>query len=161
MGDSILGALSYLNKLDSANVIAPSGATLDLALMNVEKLANQAPEHIFILLGSNDIRLSDKQTFIENYRQLISSIRNKLPKADLHILSIPPVDENALKQEARYANITDFNQALDQLADEMKVDYVDLSSLFAANKIRYADNGVHFKPDFYPLLLDYLMEFVK
>ncbi|WP_098745462.1 GDSL-type esterase/lipase family protein [Paenibacillus sp. EZ-K15] len=161
LGDSILGALSYLNKLDSANVIAPSGATLDLTLMNVEKLANQAPEHIFILLGSNDIRLSDKQTFNENYRQLISSIRNKLPKTDIHILSIPPVDENALKQEPRYANITDFNQALDQLADEMKVDYVDLSSLFAANNIRYADNGVHFKPDFYRLLLDYLMEFVK
>lgn len=161
LGDSILGALSYLNKLDSANVIAPSGATLDLALMNIEKLANQAPEHIFILLGSNDIRLSDKQTFIENYRQLISSIRNKLPKTDIHILSIPPVDEKAVKQEPRYANITDFNQALDQLADEMKVDYVDLSSLFAVNKIRYADNGVHFKPDFYPLFLDYLMEFVK
>lgn len=39
LGDSILGALSYLNKLDPANVIAPSGATLDLALLNVEKLA--------------------------------------------------------------------------------------------------------------------------
>lgn len=66
-----------------------------------------------------------------------------------------------MKQEPRYANITDFNQALDQLADEMKVDYVNLSSLFAVNKIHYADNGVHFKPDFYPLFLDYLMEFVK
>ncbi|MGG4343300.1 GDSL-type esterase/lipase family protein [Paenibacillus lautus] len=161
LGDSILGALSYLNKLDSTNVIAPSGATLDLTLMNVEKLANHAPEHIFILLGSNDIRMSDRQTFIENYRQLISSIRIKLPKTDIHILSIPPVDENARKQEARYTNITDFNQALDQLADEMKVDYVDLSPHFAANKISYAYNGVHFKPDFYPLLLDYLMEFVK
>lgn len=66
-----------------------------------------------------------------------------------------------MKQEPRDANITDYNQALDQLADEMKVDYADLSTLFAANKIRYADNGVHFKPDFYPLLLDCLMEFVK
>ncbi len=28
-----LGALSYLNKLDPANVIAPSGAALDLALL--------------------------------------------------------------------------------------------------------------------------------
>ncbi|MGG3311181.1 GDSL-type esterase/lipase family protein [Paenibacillus lautus] len=105
--------------------------------------------------------LSDKQKFVEDYRQLISSIRNKLPKTDLHILSIPPVDEKAVKQEPRYANITDFNQALDQLADEMKVDYVDLSSLFAVNKVRYAGNGVHFKLDFYPLFLDYLMEFVK
>ncbi|QDS38077.1 lysophospholipase [Brevibacillus brevis] len=161
LGDSILGALSYLNKVDPANVIAPSGATLDLALLNVETLVNQAPEHVFILLGSNDIRLSDKQEFVERYRQLIGSIRNKLPKAKLHILSIPPVAEEALKQEPRYANITDFNQALEQLADDFKVDYVDLSPLFAVNKIHYADNGVHFKPDFYPLLLDYLKGLVK
>ncbi|GMX64995.1 hypothetical protein Elgi_42650 [Paenibacillus elgii] len=144
------------NKLDSANVIAPSGATLALALQNVEKLASRAPEHVFILLGSNDIRLSDKQEFVERYRQLIGSIRNKLPKARLHILSIPPVAEEALKGEPRYANITDFNKELKQLADEVEIDYVDLSPLFAANKIHYANNGVHFKPDFYPLLLDYL-----
>ncbi|MGG4453797.1 GDSL-type esterase/lipase family protein [Brevibacillus porteri] len=161
LGDSILGALSYLSKVDSANVIAPSGATLSLALMNVEKLSSRAPEHVFILLGSNDIRLSDKQEFVESYRKLIGSIRNELPKAKLHILSIPPVAEGALKQVPRYANITDFNQALEQLADEVKVDYVNLSPLFDANKIQYADNGVHFKPDFYPLLLDYLKELVK
>ncbi|MGG4107457.1 GDSL-type esterase/lipase family protein [Paenibacillus lautus] len=113
------------------------------------------------LISRTHFALSDKQTFVENYRQLISSIRNKLSKTDIHILSIPPVDEEAVKQEPRDANITDYNQALDQLADEMKVDYVDLSTLFAANKIRYADNDVHFKPDFYPLFLDYLMEFVK
>ncbi|WP_429845439.1 GDSL-type esterase/lipase family protein [Brevibacillus sp. FIR094] len=161
LGDSILGALSYLSKVDSANVIAPSGATLSLALMNVEKLSSRAPEHVFILLGSNDIRLSDKQEFLERYRQLIGSIRNEVPNAKLHILSIPPVAEEAQKQEPRYANIPDFNQALEQFADEVKVHYVDLSPLFAANKIHYANNGVHFKPDFYPLLLDYLKEIVK
>lgn len=161
LGDSILGALSYLNKLDQANVIAPRGATLDFTLPNVEKLASLWPEHVFILLGSNDIRLSDKQEFVERYRQLIDSIWNKLPKAKLHILSIPPVAEEALKQEPRYADITDFNQALEQLTDEVKVDFVDLSPIFAANKIHYAADGVHFKPDFYPLFLDYLEEFVK
>ncbi|SYX84125.1 GDSL-type esterase/lipase family protein [Paenibacillus alvei] len=161
LGDSILGALSYLNKVDSANVIAPRGATLDFTLPNVEKVARQAPLHIFILLGSNDIRLSDKQEFVERYRQLTGSIRNKLTRAKLHILSIPPVAEKALKQEPRYAYIMDFNQALEQLADEVKVDYVDLSTLFAANNIRYADDGVHFKPDFYPLLLDYLKGLVE
>ncbi|MED1948241.1 MULTISPECIES: hypothetical protein [Brevibacillus] len=61
----------------------------------------------------------------------------------------------------QYANITDFNQAIEQLADEVKVDYVDLSPLFATNKIQYADNGVHFKPHFYPMLLDYLKGLVK
>ncbi|MCR8642542.1 GDSL-type esterase/lipase family protein [Paenibacillus sp. N1-5-1-14] len=161
LGDSILGKLSYLNKLDSTNVIAPSGATLDLALLNIETLVSRAPEHVFILLGSNDIRLSDKQKFFKRYRELIGSIQNKLPKVRLHILSIPPVAEEALKQEPRYANITDFNQALEQLADEVKVDYVDLSPLFTANKIHHANNGIHFKPDFYPLLLDYLKGHVK
>ncbi|WP_227011908.1 GDSL-type esterase/lipase family protein [Paenibacillus lutimineralis] len=161
LGDSLLGALSYLNKLDQANVIAPRGATLDFTLPNVEKLASLVPEHVFILLGSNDIRLSDKQEFVERYRQLIDSIRNKLPKAKLHILSIPPVAEEALKQEPRYADITDFNQALEQLTDEVKVDFVDLSPIFATNKIHYAADGVHFKPDFYPPFLDYLKELVK
>ncbi|MCY9530064.1 hypothetical protein [Paenibacillus alvei] len=61
-------------------------------------------------------------------------------------------------QEERYAYIIDFNQALKQLPDEVKVNYVDLSALFTVNNIRYADDGVHFKPDFYPQLLDYLKD---
>jgi len=47
------------------------------------------------------------------------------------------------------------------LTDEVKVDFVDLLPIFAANKIHYAADGVHFKPDFYPLFLDYLGELVK
>src|SRR5690606_11047987 len=65
MGDSIIGALSYLDKLDKANVIAPSGATLDLLQLNVYRLVSQKPEHLFILIGSNDIKLVDRDKFIE------------------------------------------------------------------------------------------------
>lgn len=164
LGDSIIGGLTNEDLLPGANVMGGLGATVQSTLGNVEEITSRKPSYVFLSLGQNDLgepREEAKKTFIQQYTHLVDRIRELLPTARVYVLSIPPVDEEAVKQEPRDASITDYNQALDQLADEMKVDYVDLSTLFAANKIRYADNGVHFKPDFYPLLLDYLMEFVK
>ncbi|SFL94806.1 Lysophospholipase L1 [Salibacterium qingdaonense] len=158
MGDDIIGSLTYLDKLNEENVIAPSGATLDLLQLNVEQLVNQKPEHIFILIGSNDITIVDQEEFIEKYVKLINSIQEELPSAKINILSIPPVSDNALRKEPRYENIEAYNQSLQDLAATEKINYIDLSPIFKNNTIQYTKNGIHFKPDFYSLFLDYIKD---
>lgn len=156
MGDSIIGALSYLDKLDKANVIAPSGATLDLLQLNVYRLVNQKPEHIFILIGSNDIKIGDQEKFSDKYSKLISSIKEKLPNSKINILSITPVSVEALSHEPLYQNIEAYNQSLQDLAVTENVNYIDLSTIFENHTIEYAKDGIRFKPDFYSLFLYYI-----
>ncbi len=156
MGDDIIGAIAYLDKLDKENVIAPSGATVDLLSFNVERLASQKPEHIFILIGSNDIRLVNEKEFIEKYSKLINSIKEKLPNSKINILSITPVSVDVLNKEPHFKNIKAYNESLQDLATTEKINYIDLWPIFKNNTIQYAKNGIHFKPDFYSLFLDYI-----
>jgi len=169
LGDSITEALSYHDILDEFNVVAGAGKTTELALEggDVDKLAERNPQHIFIMLGSDDLLLppqitdNPKQYSLKFYAKLIDSIKEKLPKASITVLPVTPVTPEAEKVEQRYKNINDYNQGLKELASKKQVGLVDLSSIFADSPNLYSSDGVHFKPEFYTRMLDLLKDRVK
>ncbi|MFC6649159.1 GDSL-type esterase/lipase family protein [Paenibacillus rhizoplanae] len=142
LGDSITEALSYHDILDEFNVVAGAGKTTELSLMSgdVDKLAERNPQHVLIMLGSDDILLppqitdNPKQYSLDFYAQLIDSIKEKLPKASVTVLPVTPVTPEAEQVEPRY-NINDYNQGLKELADKKQVGFADLSSIFADSPI--------------------------
>lgn len=169
LGDSITEALSYHDILDEFNVVAGAGKTTELSLMSgdVDKLAERNPQHVFIMLGSDDILLppqitdNPKQYSLKFYAELIDSIKEKLPKASVTVLPVTPVTPEAEKVEPRYKNINDYNQGLKELADKKQVGFSDLSSIFADSPNLYSSDGIHFKPEFYTRMLDLLKDRVK
>lgn len=169
LGDSITEALSYHDILDEFNVVAGAGKTTELSLISgdVDKLAERNPQHVLIMLGSDDILLppqitdNPKQYSLDFYAQLIDSIKEKLPKASVTVLPVTPVTPEAEKVEPRYKNINDYNQGLKELADKKQVGFADLSSIFADGPHLYSSDGIHFKPEFYTRMLDLLKDRVK
>ncbi len=169
LGDSITEALSYHDILDELNVVAGAGTTTELALEggDVDKLAERNPQHVFIMLGSDDILLpsqvtdNPKQYSLKFYAKLIDSIKEKLPKTSITVLPVTPVTPEAEKVEPRYKSINDYNQGLKELASKEQVGFVDLSSIFEDNPNLYSSDGVHFKPEFYTRMLDLLKDRVK
>lgn len=169
LGDSITEALSYHDILDDLNVVAGAGKTTELSLAggDVDKLAELNPQHVLIMLGSDDILLppqitdNPKQYSLNFYAQLIDSIKEKLPKASVTVLPVTPVTPEAEKVEPRYKNINDYNQGLKELADKKQVGFADLSSIFADSPNLYSSDGIHFKPEFYTRMLDLLKDRVK
>ncbi|MFD1904688.1 GDSL-type esterase/lipase family protein [Paenibacillus rhizoplanae] len=126
--------------MDEFNVVAGAGKTTELSLMSgdVDKLAERNPQHVLIMLGSDDILLppqitdNPKQYSLDFYAQLIDSIKEKLPKASVTVLPVTPVTPEAEQVEPRYKkNINDYNQGLKELADKKQVGFADLSSIFA------------------------------
>ncbi|MCC3372894.1 GDSL-type esterase/lipase family protein [Cohnella sp. REN36] len=169
LGDSITEALSYHDILEEFNVVAGAGTTTELSLEggDVDKLAERNPQHVFIMLGSDDILLppqitdNPKQYSLKFYAKLIDSIKEKLPKASITVLPVTPVTPEAEKLEPRYKNINDYNQGLKELANKEQVGFVDLSSIFTDSQDLYSADGVHFKPKFYTRMLDLLKDRVK
>lgn len=169
LGDSITEALSYHDILDDVNVVAGAGKTVELSLIggDVDKLAERNPQHVFIMLGSDDILLppqitdNPKEYSLNFYDQLIGSIREKLPEASITILPVTPVTPEAEQVEPRYQNIDDYNQGLQELADKQQTGFADLSSIFADSTALYSSDGIHFKPEFYTRMLDLLKDRVK
>ncbi|EOO27517.1 hypothetical protein IIU_05898 [Bacillus cereus VD133] len=176
LGDSIVERLKSGDFLDGKNVMAELGLTTIKALNQVDEIATRKPEHIFISMGIDDLtRCADgadgKEKPAEpvkyvtsNYSNLLKKIKEKLPNAKIHVLSVTPVSEQALKIGPQYKAIDNLNASLKDLTNTEKIDFVDLSPIFKKHKVPYVDpetDGVHFKDEYYPLLLEYLKDKIK
>jgi len=167
LGDSITEGLSYHDILDEANVMGDAGKTTELALENIDDLTKRNPKFVFIMLGSDDLLLPPQitdnpmQYSLNYYEKLIEGIKGKLPDAAITVLSVTPVKPEMEKEFPGYKNINDYNQGLKELAAKEKVEYMDLSPLFADNKNLHTSDGVHFKPEFYTRMLGLLKDQVK
>lgn len=164
LGDSITEGLAYHEVLADENVLAGAGKTAEFAMEDMEQLTKRNPKHIFIQLGSDDILwpTEDPQRYaINHYTALLEAIKQKLPQAEITVLSVTPVTDEALGKEPRYQNIPDYNEKLKEMAAEEQVAFVDLTPVAVDHPDLYDTDGIHFKPEFYPLMLEALKERVK
>ncbi|ARC83498.1 GDSL-like Lipase/Acylhydrolase family protein [Clostridium argentinense CDC 2741] len=164
MGDSIAESLGFYEFLDESRVIAAKGHTVIKAQKDVDKVASLSPENIFILFGMNDLETGiDGQQFAKNYADLIHMLKEKLPKANIYIHSILPINEEAQKEDQLLANtrVDEFNNALINMAQKEGVDYFNIAPLLKEHKDLYEPDGKHTKYQFYELWLDYIKNNVK
>ncbi|GAA0389876.1 GDSL-type esterase/lipase family protein [Paenibacillus motobuensis] len=165
VGDSITEGLSFHDVLKEGNVLAGAGKTAEFALEDINELTERNPKQVFIQLGSDDILWptdNPKEYSIQNYVKLIGLIKEKLPQTQITLLTVTPVTAEAVKQEPRYNNISDYNQGLKELAEKENIGFVDLSPLFTSGSdALYDSDGIHFKPEYYTKLLDLLKDQVK
>lgn len=160
LGDSITDGLHDLDLLDETNIVSGMGKSIGDAHKDIEQVINQKPKNIFILLGLCNLT-DTKESAIAQYSQLIQEIKDKLPGSKINILSITPVTPERAQKEVRYQNINDFNQGFQTLAKNERVNFIDLSPMFKNNKDLYVEDGIHFKPEFYSIWLDYLKNQLK
>ena len=161
LGDSLL--LGLPDVLEDSNVISNAGATALFALEEVDKIESEKPEHVYIMLGSDDLLWPVENPVgesIKNYNKLIEKIKGKLPNVKLHVLSVTPVTKEAMEVEPRYKNIPDYNKALEKMAATKNIEYIDLSSIFEKNDNLYSEDGIHFKNDFYPIFLNHIKQHI-
>ena len=170
MGDSLTESLSEFEILDSYNVISNKGDTVVKAMQNIDTLKGINPKNLVLLYGMNDviefdINLSgqDSNTFKEKYIELVNSIKTVLPKTNIYLISPLPVMANAVDTNYRLTNdnLSEFRLKVSEVANATGSTYVDLTSIITEKDYLHEQDGIHYKYDFYPLLLDYLTNYIK
>lgn len=170
MGDSLTESLSEFEILDSYNVISNKGDTVVKAMKNIDTLQGINPKNLVLLYGMNDviefdINLSgqDSNTFKEKYIELVNSIKTVLPKTNIYLISPLPVMANAVYTNYRLTNenLSEFRLKVSEVANATGSTYVDLTSIITGKDYLHEQDGIHYKYDFYPLLLDYLTNYIK
>lgn len=171
-GDSITEGLIDQELIDDNNIIADKGKVTAMAIEeDVNKVVEKKPEHIFMSFGTNDLLMpmdlegnpiENPVTFsIDNYSKLIQKIKEKLPNVNIHLLSVTPVTDKALQEQTQYKHINEYNEKLKELAKNEKAEFIDLSPIFEKNKDLHVQDGVHFKSNYYNLLLEQLKSSIK
>jgi lysophospholipase L1-like esterase len=156
IGDSITEGFVVNEILPKENVIAGAGTTAVFAYDDIKDLAQKKPDHVFIMLGSDDMlwpKGDPKALFESSMTKLVQKIKEDAPNAKIYLESITPVTQDALKTEPRYKNIDDYNKLLQDLAQKLSVHYVDINALAKQHTDLFAEDGIHFKKEFYSLWL--------
>lgn len=130
------------------------------------------PDYIYINIGTNDMNLPDytEEGLIDRYRRILTAIRERLPRARLHLLAYYPVNPQAAKgkpymEEAlrvrSNARIDAANQAVERLAAEFGAPFIDLNAGIKDEngclKAEYTVEGMHMYADGYVPVLDALL----
>lgn len=175
IGDSRMEGFKLYSGLNNAKFLTAVGATVDtveskaterlstgekVSIMNA--LAREDFSKVYLMLGMNELGWVYPDLFAEHYGKLIDRIREIRPDAVIYIEGILPVTEEK-DAEGGYINnarIDQYNQLLQQLAEEKQVWYLDISPavedsggcLLAENSF----DGIHLKPDACKLWLKYL-----
>lgn len=161
MGDSITEGFVFNEILPRESVIAGAGTTAGFIYEDLGTLVKKKPDNVFIMLGSIDILMpvdDPKELFRNDLTKLIKKITEELPDCKLYLQSITPVTNDALKEEPRYEGIEEYNEIVKEVADNLSVNYVDITELVQENPDLYAEDGIHFKKEFYQLWLKKLSE---
>lgn len=162
IGDSITEGFTFNEILPSENVMAGAGATAGYIYEEyMDDLAEKNPDNVFIMLGSDDMLMpvdDPKALFESDMTKLIDKIKEEVPDAKIYLQSITPVTQEALNSDGRYKIMDEFNELIRELADKLSVNYVDIAAIINENPDLFAEDGIHFKKEFYQLWLDKLAE---
>ena len=161
VGDSLTEGFSFNEYLPEEQVVAGAGTTVGFAMEDLDKVVVQAPDRVYILLGQCDMLWPEgdpMSLFKENYTAYLNALTECLPDCKLYLESIPHVAEKAIETEPRYGQIDEYNQVIEELAEAYGAVYIDLNNLIDTQQDLYAEDGVHFQKEFYPLWLDLLAE---
>ena len=151
LGDSVAEGFLEYDILNASSVAAEIGVHLDELDGQIANVKELSPSVLFLYLGMNDVTATngDVDSFISEYRAVLTQLKEEVPDAHIFVNSIFPVQEKAIEEEPLLAKIPDYNEALKELCDSQTVAFIDNTSL--VEEQYYEQDGVHFKADFYPL----------
>lgn len=149
MGDSQAEALEAYAVIPSQSVAATIGRSIITGEEDFSKTVSRSPKHIFITYGMNDCLIYNGNTekFVNVYSDLIERLQASIPDVQIYVCSIIVPSDGAIQEKPALASVSDYNVALQQLAAQKGLRYIDASALISSDL--YAPDGLHMKKGFY------------
>lgn len=102
VGDSICGGLSHYGILPADHVISKGSVAArnifdfkfgigDSETDVLTAILNQKQDHIIFSMGMNDVNMTDAETYVANYFNLLTMVAAYCPDSELIVLSITPI----------------------------------------------------------------------
>jgi len=148
LGNSITDGFMTNEYLPEYKIIN-RGISGDITQGLLDRLASSVvalkPSMLFIMIGTNDIARGFSDSLIlANYETLVQEISTKSPKTKIVIESILPTRNRPERSNER---IDTLNRKLKEFADQHRVEYLDLQSLFKDREgnlgEEYSLDGLH------------------
>lgn len=143
-------SVSVVSATKTKNMALKNGSTGTL----VQALCQEPHDKIYIELGINEIG-SDVDYFIGLYGDMLDTIIEAQPDADIYILSILPVTKSKSDSSTVFnmTRVNMYNEALHKLAEEKQCYYMDVCSALQGEDgylpSSWSGDGVHLHAQYY------------
>lgn len=150
VGDSLMNGLQAYNILNSNRLITQVSASLYHLSGNVKRIVKATPPVLILHYGVNMISTNKNQlnTFISMYTRLIKQIQKGSPDTRIIVSGLFPVDSDVARAK-RFTKIDAYNKALKNMCGELKIEFLDSSSVLKAHPECYGGDGIHLSKAFY------------
>jgi len=133
-------------------------------LKRLKDITDRQPSKLFILLGINDIGKDIPDAVIaDNYLKIVNEVHSKCPQTKIYVESVLPLNptmKNFPQHYDKEEHVLAVNKLLKANASIGKYTFVDIFHLFADAddrlKSELSYEGLHLKPEAYPIWIDYL-----
>ncbi|WP_024864441.1 GDSL-type esterase/lipase family protein [Butyrivibrio sp. FCS014] len=155
-----------------------SGYTIPELLESMdEQIFNLEPSVIFINIGTNDIshREETAEVFEEDYRKVLTQIKERLPKTKVFMMAYYPVNQKVadtitawpeapLAAKLRAERLDKANGIVEKLSKEFGYRYINVNEgLFGEDGQlleKYTTDGIHMWPCAYELIFDNMKKYI-
>lgn len=177
IGNSITEGFSRWGDMKEATFYAVEGLNVN-SFFNTDKfrwhnkqitpdaaLAEGNFDKVFLMFGINELGWRSKEAFINRYKAVIESVKEKQPNAEIYVQSIIYVTAKKSKSDKIFNNkkIEEFNAQIEKMSKENQVKYIDLNKGLCGDK-KYlpkdaATDGIHLSPSYCKKWKAYLVEY--
>ncbi|KUO78406.1 MAG: hypothetical protein APF81_16905 [Desulfosporosinus sp. BRH_c37] len=110
---------------------------------------NGSVDYVFLMFGANDYGYN-MNAYKNWYKELIKYIKQMFPNSKIVIQSVMPMNSTA-KEPNRNQEPQKLNYIIKAVAIEEDVQFMDVSKFIPNAKKMLLEDGLHFKPELYPL----------
>lgn len=128
------------------------GDTIQGMINRVDQLRMLQPKQVFLMAGINDVSRVTADEFEMLYNSLLDSISRALPKANIIVQTMLPVNNQDFSISCDNIQIDACNSEIIKIAEKRKLNCVDVHALYVEDgrlPLKMTRDGLHIIQEFY------------
>lgn len=94
----------------------------------VEKVLSYKPYRVYLMLGMNEIFYRGVDDMLDNYVEIIETLREESPDTDIVLLATSPVSKAEERRRPGFKKIAGWNKKIEKLAEKYDVHFYDYTA---------------------------------
>lgn len=162
VGDSNVRHLDYYHVLETKYYYPLAGKSIDYQRAHAREYVDKDTKRIVFWNGYNIANYKDAEEYVTTYQKLVDSVKEINKDTEVYICSLMPATQYAIesdfKSEIRH-NIYKGREYDEALKKHFGNNYINIK--FMGKEEYYGNDGIHFMPQFYYMLVPYLAYYLS
>ena len=162
VGDSNVRHFDYYQVLEAEYYHPFAGKDIKYQTEHVKEYVDENTKVIIFWNGYNIAFYKDAEDYVNTYQKLYDKVKEVNPNTNVYICSLMPATEEAIKRDLEGELVHNIYKGKEYdlaLKEHFGDNYIDIK--FIGKRLYYGNDGIHFMPKFYYMLVPYLAYYLN